>query len=139
MDHRPPHPALRPGIQPAVPPIMSLSGVHGLLVMINALGCPGVGTVLAGRRRLGYLQVGIAFTLLLLTLVCMLMVGVSLLRQGLDGERLRDVFLLRDVLEFTREDLSWLGAGCLSFILYLGNMLWSLTTTRPMPPPLPGE
>lgn len=113
---------------------------HLLHLAVNALGLPGAGTWMAGRRVRGGIQIALSLGLMAGTLL-----GLA---------RLAHLFWTRSTSQ-TPDHLatSWgiwlletpaaakaLGFSLACAALYLANLLWSLATARPLrasPPPLP--
>lgn len=112
-----------------------------LFAIVNAFGFPGAGTVLAGRTRLGWTQIAISTVLMVATLIPITALMLELFSRGLDVDRLLDIIRMRDSWIFSNREITLFLFGMAAALAYLGNLLWSLTTTKPLakstPPPLP--
>ena len=112
-----------------------------LFAIVNAVGFPGVGTLLAGRTRTGWIQITLSFLLMVSSAVPLMALFIELYSRGLYFERLVDIIMLRDTWIFSQRELGLLTIAVSAVLAYLANLLWSLTTTRPVhptaPPPLP--
>jgi TM2 domain-containing membrane protein YozV len=112
-----------------------------LFALVNAAGFPGVGTLLAGRTRTGWVQITFSFILMVSSALPLMALFIELYSRGLYFERLVDIIMLRDTWIFSQRELGLLTLAVSAVLAYLANLLWSLTTTRPVhptaPPPLP--
>jgi len=112
-----------------------------LFAIVNAFGFPGVGTVLAGRTRAGWIQIALSAVLMVATLVPITAMMLEMFSRGLNGDRLLDILQLRDSWIFSKKEITLFLFGIAAALAYFGNLLWSLTTTKPLtkspPPPLP--
>jgi TM2 domain-containing membrane protein YozV len=127
---------------PATPNDMKKNQFSRLLfAIVNAVGFPGVGTLLAGRTRTGWIQITLSFLLMVSSAVPLMALFIELYSRGLYFERLVDIIMLRDTWIFSQRELGLLTIAVSAVLAYLANLLWSLTTTRPVhptaPPPLP--
>lgn len=113
-----------------------------ILVAVNALGFPGVGTILAGRRALGWVQLLVGFSLFLLTLGLMAALFASLHQRGAGPRDLLSMFNLANPpdFHFNPHELRLIGLSVATMIVYLANVLWSVWSVRRLrrsvPPPL---
>ncbi len=112
-----------------------------LFALVNAVGFPGVGTLLAGRTRTGWTQITLSFILMMSSAIPLMALFIELYSRGLYFERLVDIIMLRDTWIFSQRELGLLIIAVSAVLAYLANLLWSLTTTHPIrpttPPPLP--
>jgi hypothetical protein len=75
-----PPPNVSPGVPPLLPRFRKARPRPWLCVAINQLGFPGLGTMMAGRRRVGYVQAGIMLVGFFLVMAWMLGVFTALFR-----------------------------------------------------------
>jgi hypothetical protein len=114
-----------------------------VLALLNLLGCPGLGTFLAGRRRAGLIQICLHFTGTALT------IGGFCLALPVMWPVVNDTAALREFLQYGLPAGSgpvWppLLVGLIGSAIFFANWLWSATTTQPAasgktPPPLPSD
>jgi len=112
-----------------------------LFAIVNAFGFPGVGTLLAGRTRAGWTQIALSAVLMVATLIPITAMMLEMFSRGLNWERLLHIVQLRDSWIFSKKEISLFLFGVAAALAYFSNLLWSLTTTKPLaksvPPPLP--
>lgn len=113
-----------------------------IFVLVNALGLPGVGTVLAGRPRIGWIQMIVSLILLAASAIPLIALASELYLRGMTPTRLMNLLLLRDTWIFSEREWGLVGIAVAAAVAYAANLLWSLTTTQPVqppktPPPLP--
>lgn len=112
-----------------------------LFAIVNAFGFPGVGTVLAGRTRAGWTQIAISVVLMVATLIPISAMMLEMFSRGMSGDRLLNIIQLRDSWIFSKKEITLFLFGIAAALAYFGNLLWSLTTTKPLarssPPPIP--
>lgn len=112
-----------------------------LFAIVNAFGFPGVGTLLAGRTRAGWTQIALSAVLMVATLIPITAMMLEMFSRGLNGERLLHIIQLRDSWIFSKKEITLFLFAMAAALAYFGNLLWSLTTTKPLaksvPPPVP--
>ena len=117
---------------------MSDNLLRWTLALLNALGVVGVGTYLAGQRKIGVIQMILSLASFFLTIIPLFMFYRSTV---LDGEGLFSWYIgIFKGDRWAPESFFWLGWACLGSLFFLANWLWGWTTTRPVrkaPPPLP--
>jgi len=116
-----------------------------VLALLNLLGFPGVGTLLAGHKRAGLAQLALGLSGFALTLMPFIYLAGKIHLPP--SELLSDPSAVaRSLLEQSQQALSApallppLSLSLLGILLFFVNWLWSATTTgkvRPTPPPLP--
>jgi hypothetical protein len=114
---------------------------HLLHLAVNALGLPGAGTWMAGRRVQGGIQIALSLALMAGTLLGLARL-VHLFWTRSSSPQAPDVpFASWGIwLLETPEAIKALAFALACCVLYLANLAWSLVTARPLrtsPPPLP--
>ncbi|MEM6886044.1 MAG: hypothetical protein AAF571_13535, partial [Verrucomicrobiota bacterium] len=120
--------------------IMSSRLMRFVFGLMNMLGVAGVGTYMAGRKRMGIIQIILSLTSFCLTLFPMLYL-FSLIEK-FEGVNFLvwQIGLYQGEYELRTEYLKPFGISVAAVLLFLINLLWSLTTTKPVkdtPPPIP--
>jgi hypothetical protein len=116
---------------------MNAASRHLLFATINAIGLPGVGTLLAGRRVLGWTQAILALVLLCASFLGLLRLILLLHKRGLGYDSLPHILSLEVALIERPQEVHTLLLTMGFMGLYLLNLLWSVLTSRPAgPPPL---
>ncbi|MDX6767806.1 MAG: hypothetical protein SFU85_13575 [Candidatus Methylacidiphilales bacterium] len=112
-----------------------------LYAVVNAAGLPGVGTLLSGRKRLGWVQIGLSLVFMALSALPLVAMAMEMAARGMTVKRLVDLFLFQDTWIFSNRESTLFFFALAGLLGYMTNLLWSLTTTRPKrqssPPPLP--
>ncbi|MGF1678412.1 MAG: hypothetical protein ACFCUX_04365 [Candidatus Methylacidiphilales bacterium] len=115
--------------------------VRLLFALLNMMGVAGVGTCLAGRIKTGVIQIILSLGFFGLTLIGLFRF-YYLTKDDTDGSMLNwYISMLRGDYTLDGDSLACLGLMVLAIGCFGLNLLWSLTTTRPVstviPPPLP--
>ena len=131
-----PPPNVPPGVPPLLPRFRKARPRPWLCVAINQLGFPGLGTVMAGRRRAGYLQAGVMLVGFFLSMAWM-MAGFSALFRLMSDASWTDA-------EFRAAWHRWDWAGVtgvvlsvVAWVLALVSSIEILREARHTPPVLP--
>lgn len=96
-----------------------------LLALINLLGIVGVGTILAGRPRLGALQVAITLVALAFSLLPMTHLFGHLSLSTLDPVAIQEQVMAIPLPTL----LVCMALSLLGILLFFANWAWSATTT----------
>lgn len=108
--------------------------------LLNMLGVAGVGTYLAGRKRIGVIQIILSLTFFSMTLGGMLfLMGMIKEIEGVNYLAWQ-IGVYQEKYEVRREYMKPFLLALVSIVFFGANLLWSLTTTKPVkstPPPMP--
>lgn len=105
-----------------------------IYALVNVVGLPGAGTLLAGHKVTGWCQVGLSLSLMAGTLIGLIRLVQLLWAKASSsaGEYSLSSLSSGLVLE-TPAEWSALGLSVGCALLYFGNLAWSLATARPRP------
>lgn len=120
-----------------------------LCMVLNMLGCPGLGTIAGGRKRLGLCQMLLAAVGFVLSLASVGYVGIHILQSGTPPRELIAAMGEGQVLPLL-ELLVAVSIGVVGVMLFVCSWIWAAFTRhaprkqaqeaelRPQPPELPG-
>ena len=112
-----------------------------ILALLNLLGFPGIGTLLAGHKKTGIIQLLLGMSGFVLTVLPFLpLLKILVPRFADSGNLLQEI--QNGTLLPPEQILTMLGYSILGMLLFFCNWLWSSFTTKPRPqtpPPLPGQ
>lgn len=112
--------------------------MHTIFALLNMMGMAGVGTYLSGRKKLGVVQIVFSISFFALTLLPF-MYFLHLIRQDEDNIFAWYMDVLMGNTEIKSEYFPPFLLAVLGVVLFVSNLVWSLTTAKPLsqtPPPL---
>ncbi len=112
-----------------------------ILALLNLLGFPGIGTLLAGHKRTGLIQLALAFIGGALTLLPILPIIHIVSPYLSDSNQLTEKLESGELISLSTLVITLL-LSLIGIFIFSGTWLWSSVTTAPRkktPPPLPGS